>query len=136
MLGRNDAAIKRGEELTRDHGVKTVAYKVDSKFFSSIFPYGSLLRRAVSSPEEVQKAVGDVVKDFGRIDVFVANAGELGLDAVIRISLMVAGMAISKPILEQTLEEYRKQMSVNGMYFMIFHTLRKLFTNNIFQWTE
>lgn len=24
-------------------------------------------------------------------------------------------MAISKPILEQTLEEYRKQMSVNGM---------------------
>ncbi|KAB8271693.1 hypothetical protein BDV30DRAFT_213158 [Aspergillus minisclerotigenes] len=76
----NDAAIKRGEELTRDHGVKTVAYKVD-----------------ISSPEEVQKAVGDVVKDFERIDVFVANAG----------------MAISKPILEQTLEEYRKQMSVN-----------------------
>ncbi|KAB8207153.1 hypothetical protein BDV34DRAFT_70781 [Aspergillus parasiticus] len=76
----NDAAIKRGEELTRDHGVKTVAYKVD-----------------ISSPEEVQKAVGDVVKDFERIDVFVANAG----------------MAISKPILEQTLDEYRKQMSVN-----------------------
>jgi hypothetical protein len=24
-------------------------------------------------------------------------------------------MAISKPILEQSLEEYRKQMSVNGM---------------------
>ncbi|KJK62611.1 short chain dehydrogenase [Aspergillus parasiticus SU-1] len=92
----NDAAIKRGEELTRDHGVKTVAYKVD-----------------ISSPEEVQKAVGDVVKDFERIDVFVANAGELGLDAVIKISLIVAGMAISKPILEQTLDEYRKQMSVN-----------------------
>jgi len=40
----------------------------------------------------------EVVKDFGRIDVFVANAG----------------MAISKPILEQTVEEYRTQMSVNG----------------------
>lgn len=26
-------------------------------------------------------------------------------------------MAISKPILEQTIEEYKKQMSVNGMYF-------------------
>ncbi|KAB8217055.1 hypothetical protein BDV33DRAFT_193834 [Aspergillus novoparasiticus] len=76
----NDAAIKRGEELARDHGVKTVAYKVD-----------------ISDPEQVQKAVGDVVKDFERIDVFVANAG----------------MAISKPILEQTLGEYRKQMSVN-----------------------
>ncbi|EIT82843.1 L-xylulose reductase [Aspergillus flavus] len=76
----NDAAIKRGEELAKDHGVRTVAYKVD-----------------VSNPEEVQKAVTDVVRDFERIDVFVANAG----------------MAISKPILEQTLDEYRKQMSVN-----------------------
>ncbi|KAE8312110.1 hypothetical protein BDV41DRAFT_589105 [Aspergillus transmontanensis] len=76
----NDAAIKRGEELSRDNGVKTVAYKVD-----------------ISDPGQVQKAVGDVVKDFERIDVFVANAG----------------MAISKPILEQTLDEYRKQMSVN-----------------------
>lgn len=27
---------------------------------------------------------------------------------------MASGMAISKPILEQTLDEYRKQMSVNG----------------------
>ncbi|KAB8250597.1 hypothetical protein BDV35DRAFT_400937 [Aspergillus flavus] len=76
----NDAAIKRGEELAKDHGVRTIAYKVD-----------------VSNPEEVQKAVADVVRDFERIDVFVANAG----------------MAISKPILEQTLDEYRKQMSVN-----------------------
>lgn len=40
----------------------------------------------------------EVVKDFGRLDVFVANAG----------------MAISKPILEQTVEEYKRQMEVNG----------------------
>lgn len=26
----------------------------------------------------------------------------------------LSGMVISKPILEQTLEEYKKQMSVNG----------------------
>jgi hypothetical protein len=26
----------------------------------------------------------------------------------------MVGMAISKPILEQTLDEYKKQMSVNG----------------------
>lgn len=30
----------------------------------------------VSSAEQIQKAIGDVVKDFGKIDVFVANAGE------------------------------------------------------------
>ncbi|KAI0116329.1 putative short-chain dehydrogenase [Nemania sp. FL0031] len=51
----------------------------------------------ISSPEEVQDGINKVLADFGRIDVFVANSG----------------MAISKPILEQTLEEYKKQMSVN-----------------------
>ncbi|KAB8071565.1 hypothetical protein BDV29DRAFT_197307 [Aspergillus leporis] len=76
----NDAAIKKAEVLAQTHGVKTAAYKVD-----------------ISNAGEVQRAVSDVVKDFGRIDVFIANAG----------------MAISKPILEQTLDEYKKQMSVN-----------------------
>ncbi|KAI0867091.1 putative short-chain dehydrogenase [Xylaria cubensis] len=51
----------------------------------------------ISDSQQVRDAIIKVVADFGTIDVFVANAG----------------MAISKPILEQTLEEYRKQMSVN-----------------------
>ncbi|KAH7001018.1 hypothetical protein EDB80DRAFT_647993 [Ilyonectria destructans] len=76
----NDAAIAKAEEIGKDHGVKTAAYKVD-----------------VSNAEQVQSTIAKVVQDFGRIDVFVANAG----------------MAISKPILEQTLEEFDKQMSVN-----------------------
>ncbi|KAM5354314.1 hypothetical protein ACJ41O_000964 [Fusarium nematophilum] len=77
----NDAAIKRAKELSEGHGVKTSAYKVD-----------------VSDSKQIQEALAAVIKDFGKIDVFIANAG----------------MAISKPILEQTLDEYRKQMSVNG----------------------
>ncbi|KAI9043764.1 short chain dehydrogenase [Aspergillus affinis] len=77
----NDIAVQKAESLAKTHGVKTSAYKVD-----------------VSNAEAIQKAIFDVVKDFGKIDVFVANAG----------------MAISKPILEQTLDEYRQQMSVNG----------------------
>jgi meso-butanediol dehydrogenase/(S,S)-butanediol dehydrogenase/diacetyl reductase len=36
--------------------------------------------RKVSDPEQVQKAISDVVRDFGRIDVFIANAGEFFLD--------------------------------------------------------
>lgn len=56
------------------------------------------LRFIVSNAEQVQNAITAVVKEFGKLDVFVANAG----------------MAISKPILEQTLPEYEKQMSVNG----------------------
>ena len=57
----------------------------------------------VSVPEKVQQAVAKVVEDFGSLDVFVANAG----------------MAISKPILEQTILEYRKQMEVNvdGVFY-------------------
>lgn len=54
--------------------------------------------KVVSESTQVQETLAKVVQDFGKIDVFIANAG----------------MAISKPILEQTLEEYRKQMSVNG----------------------
>ncbi|KAI0870493.1 putative short-chain dehydrogenase [Hypoxylon argillaceum] len=76
----NDAAIAKADRLATVHGLKTSAYKVD-----------------ISNPQEVQDGINKVLADFGRIDVFIANAG----------------MAISKPILEQTLEEYRKQMSVN-----------------------
>ncbi|KAK1967180.1 short chain dehydrogenase [Colletotrichum sublineola] len=76
----NDVAIQKAQDLASTHNIKTLAYKVD-----------------VSDPTQVQEAIAKVVKDLGKIDVFVANAG----------------MAISKPILEQTLDEYRKQMSVN-----------------------
>ncbi|KAK1586164.1 short chain dehydrogenase [Colletotrichum navitas] len=76
----NDVAIRKARDLASTHNIKTLAYKVD-----------------VSDPTQVQEAMAKVVRDFGKIDVFVANAG----------------MAISKPILEQTLDEYRKQMSVN-----------------------
>ncbi|KAJ4151446.1 hypothetical protein LMH87_012147 [Akanthomyces muscarius] len=76
----NDAAIMKAEALAKQHGVKAAAYKVD-----------------VSDPVQVEATVAKVINDFGKIDVFVANAG----------------MAISKPILEQTLPEFDKQMSVN-----------------------
>lgn len=62
------------------------------------------MRFQVSNAEQVQRVMGDIVKTFGKLDVFVANAG----------------MAISKPILEQTLEEYDKQMSVNGKFCIPF----------------
>lgn len=52
----------------------------------------------ISDPEKVQELVAKVVQDFGRLDVMIANAG----------------MAISKPILETSVEEYKKQFAVNG----------------------
>ncbi|KAH8893445.1 reductase with broad range of substrate specificity [Thozetella sp. PMI_491] len=79
-LYRNAEAIKRAEELGKAVGTRTTAYKVD-----------------VSNAEQVQEAIRRVVEDFGRIEVFVANAGK----------------AKSKGIIEQPLEEYKALMAVN-----------------------
>lgn len=35
-----------------------------------------MLTIQVSNADQVQKRIADVVKDFGKVDVFVANAGE------------------------------------------------------------
>ena len=57
------------------YGVKTTAYKVDGqpKFARKV----TILvdRATVTQAEKVQKAISEVVKDFGTIDIFVANAG-------------------------------------------------------------
>ncbi|KAK1035090.1 hypothetical protein LTR33_016517 [Friedmanniomyces endolithicus] len=82
----NDAAIVKGEQLAKAHGVRVKAYKVE-----------------VTDAAKVEQTINEVVKDFGKLDVFVANAG----------------MAISKAITETSLDEYRKQMSVNvdGVFY-------------------
>lgn len=72
---------------------------------------------AVSNSTQVLDTLTEVVQNFGKIDVFVANAGKL--TRVYRHDMVQPtdpqqGMSISKPILEQTLDEYRKMMSVNG----------------------
>lgn len=82
----NPAAIAKGEQLAQKHGIKVKAYQVE-----------------VSDPEAVRCAVDAVVDDFGKVDVFVANAG----------------MAISKAVTETSIEEYRRQMAVNGEWSWI-----------------
>lgn len=78
----NDAAVSRAAELAKRHGITAIAYHVE-----------------VSTPEKVEQGIQKVLGDFGKLDVFIANAG----------------MAISKPVTETTIDEYKKQMSVNGM---------------------
>ncbi|KAM3426224.1 hypothetical protein NHJ13734_009584 [Beauveria thailandica] len=53
----NDAAVSKAKALGEQCGVRTAPYQVD-----------------VSDPEQVEKAMTKVVRDFGKIDVFVANA--------------------------------------------------------------
>ena len=77
----NDAAIEKGENLAKKHQIRAIAYQVE-----------------VTNHDAVEKALRQVVQDFGKLDVFVANAG----------------MAISKASTDQTIEEYKKQYAVNG----------------------
>ncbi|CEH17363.1 l-xylulose reductase [Ceraceosorus bombacis] len=85
----NDAAIKKGEELAKRTGVKVKAYKV-----------------GVTDLQEVRKAVEQVVEDFGKLDVAIANAG----------------VGIAGGILEQTPEQFHKQTNVN--YFGVYHVAK------------
>lgn len=57
----------------------------------------------VADPSAVESLLTSLRAEYGRIDVFVANAG----------------IGIPKPILEQTLEEYHAQMDVNvhGVFY-------------------
>ncbi|CAG7562470.1 unnamed protein product [Fusarium equiseti] len=98
----NDAAIEKARSLSEQHGIKASAYQVD-----------------VSDAQQIQGALKKVLDDFGKIDVYVANAGKIVIlenPGIRRGSQQYQGMAISKPILEQTIDEYKKQMSVNGAY--------------------
>lgn len=56
---RPDGANKNVEELTKEYGVKVKAYKLN-----------------IADYKSVESVVAEVIKDFGKIDGFVANAGK------------------------------------------------------------
>lgn len=83
LYNSNSEAIAKGLKLAELHHVQVKAYQLE-----------------VSNPERVEETINRIVRDFGRLDVFVANAG----------------MAISKPLTETSVEEYRRQMEVNSEF--------------------
>lgn len=87
LYNSNPEAIAKGLKLAELHHVQVRAYQLE-----------------VSDPKRVEETINRIVRDFGRLDVFVANAG----------------MAISKPLTETSVEEYRRQMEVNSMFFRLF----------------
>ncbi|KND90913.1 L-xylulose reductase [Tolypocladium ophioglossoides CBS 100239] len=66
---RKAGAEKNVEELTRDYGVKVKAYKAN-----------------VGDYKDVERFVNEVIKDFGKIDAFIANAGATANAGVIDAS--------------------------------------------------
>lgn len=91
LYNSNPEAIAKGLKLAELHHVQVKAYQLE-----------------VSDPKRVEETINRIVRDFGRLDVFVANAG----------------MAISKPLTETSVEEYRRQMEVNSMFSPRFFPLR------------
>jgi sorbose reductase len=67
---RPQGGEKNAAELTEKYGVKSKAYKCD-----------------VSNYAEVEKLVADVIKDFGKVDVFIANAGRTAHGGVLEESV-------------------------------------------------
>lgn len=86
LYNSNPEAIAKGLKLAELHNVQVKAYQLE-----------------VSDPKRVEETINSIVRDFGRLDVFVANAG----------------MAISKPLMETSVEEYRRQMEVNSMFSLL-----------------
>ena len=82
---RPQGGEKNAEELKKTYGVEAKAYKCD-----------------IGNMESVQKLVDDVIKDFGQIDAFIANAGRTADGGV----------------LESTVEAWMEvvQTDLNGTY--------------------
>ena len=82
----NPSGPRKAAELAQKYGVKVKAYQVQ-----------------VTDHRKVEQAIVEVVREFGKLDVFVANAGA----------------AISKPVLEMSVEEYKFLTSLNfdGVFY-------------------
>ena len=63
---RAEGGIKNAEALAKEYGVKAKAYKLNVSDYSS-----------------VESLINEVLKDFGRIDAFVANAGKTADSGVV-----------------------------------------------------
>lgn len=79
-IHRNDVAVEKAQVLAREHGIQASAYKVDGKRTvgapcTQRRCQNAKLKSAVSESIQVSETITKVVTDFGKIDVFIANAG-------------------------------------------------------------
>ncbi|CAF9916430.1 MAG: hypothetical protein HETSPECPRED_002907 [Heterodermia speciosa] len=63
---RPEGGIKNAEELAKSYGVKAKAYKLD-----------------INSYQSAESLVAEVIKDFGKIDAFIANAGRTASSGIL-----------------------------------------------------
>ncbi|RLV91936.1 Sorbose reductase SOU1 [Spathaspora sp. JA1] len=94
----NTPATEKAEKLAQKYGVKCKAYKCN-----------------ISQSEDVDKTIGEIVQDFGTIDIFVANAG-------------VAWTSGSMIDVDDNHESWHKvvDLDLNGVYYCC-HSIGKVF---------
>lgn len=93
-------ADAKAEYLAKTYGVRSKAYKCN-----------------ISDPEDVEKVIGQIEKDFGTIDVFVANAGVPWTDGR---SIEVDGYDSWKKVVD---------LDLSGVYYCA-KTVGKIFKKN------
>jgi len=95
-FGREGARVVVAE-VNRDHG-EEVAAEIQGAGGTAI-----ALRADVANTSEVRRLFADTVKELGTVDILVNNAG----------------IAVGRPILDYTEEEWDRQMNVNvkGVFF-------------------
>jgi len=67
---RKEGGEKNAKELSEKYGVKSQAYKCN-----------------VSDYKSVEQLIKDVIKDFGKVDVFIANAGKTANNGILESSV-------------------------------------------------
>jgi len=77
---RPEGGEKNAKELAEKYGTKIKAYKLD-----------------IGSYESVQKLVADVIKDFGKIDAFIANAGRTADSGMSPLALLLPNLCYPSP---------------------------------------
>lgn len=80
LYNSNKEAIQKAADLAQRTGTKVQAYQC-----------------GVTSYDAVESTISTIVKDFGRLDVFVANSG----------------VAYSGPLIDEPIEEWKRVVDVN-----------------------
>jgi NAD(P)-dependent dehydrogenase (short-subunit alcohol dehydrogenase family) len=76
VCDRNHVAIQKAQDLAQAHNIRAIPYKVDGRETPLWLEDNMLIIiSVVSDAQQVQDTIAKAAEDFGKIDVFIANAG-------------------------------------------------------------
>lgn len=99
LLARRKDKLEETKNMVEKNGVKAIAVSCD-----------------ITDEKQIENAVKEVIKEFGRIDVLINNAGN----------------CFVKSTIEMTMEDWKKVMDINmdGVFFMTKHVAPHMINQN------